>query len=265
MSQEKNNQPAPEIPAAPVELLRQTRPASEWCQQVEQGLAELSSRRHELRQQLAAQQAERRAGNPRAEQNLSVRQAHQLAKARVLGEDWQRADLARKQAGLRFRSVRRQLARVRTEQGLARQRSAGWSYWVLHAPRQLWKTHTLKKTLRQANDQRRQAIKVLRVLRPTATVPEVRARILELTESLLVNDERLKHSIQSLHQTDQSVSAGISQALRLAPQLRALGERPIAMEQPVDPAVRKFSIPNPVGALVPDTPVPARQCRVRLA
>ena len=105
------------------------------------------------------------------------------------------------------------------------------------APRQLWKTHTLKKTLRQANDQRRQALKVLRVLRPTASVPEVRARILELTESLLVNDERLKHSIQSLHQTDQSVSAGISQALRLAPQLRAWGERPITMEQPVDPVL----------------------------
>ena len=265
MSEHESIEPLPDTGSRRTDVKHRTRPASQWCEQVERSLAELSSQRRELRQQMATQREERRAHNPHGEESLSLRTAHQLAKSSILGEGWRRAVQGMKQAGQRVRSQRRQQDRFLTEKRLVQQRSATWTYRIFKAPYLAWKAHPIKSRLRQADLQRREALKVLQGLRGTASVPEVRARILELTESLLVGDERLKHSIRALHETDRSISAEISRALQLAPQLRALGERPVTMEQRVDSVTRELAIPKPLKALVPDVAAQARKPKVRLA
>lgn len=264
MPDNKMEQPLPEDSSRRTEVKRRTRPASAWHQDLERSIAELSSQRRELRQQIETQKVERRAGNPHGEETLSLRTAHQLARARVLGPEWQRARTSLKQSGQRVRSFRKQLDRCLTEKSLVRERSARWIYWPFKAPHLAWKTNSIKRHLRRADHQRRAALKTLRIIRPAATVPETRKRIVDLTESLLVNDERLKHGIQSLNKTDQTLSSEISQALRLAPQLRALGEQLLPMELRVVRGLCEVLIPKTVQALVPAAPLQTRKPRMRI-
>ncbi len=243
---------------------RRTRPASHWHEHIERRLAELTTRRRDLRLQIAVQRDERRTGNPFGEETLTLRTAHQQAKSRILGEDWQRAVQSMKHAGRRVRALRRQLERFRMDKQYVREDSGTLTYWVFKAPFLAWKERSARAHLRQANHQRRTALKVIRLIRPAASSPEVRTRIHDLTERLLVADERLKHSIQSLCKTEQSVSSRISDALRLVPQLRGLGERPVTMDQRVDPFTREVSIPKPTHPLGAAGPVQARKNKVSL-
>ena len=233
---EADNQPGVTQAAedrAEVEL--RTRPAFEWCSHLEACVAQLSMQRLEVRQQIEAQQAERRARNPHREETLSVRTAHQMARATVLGTEWERAASSLKQAGQQVRFTRRKLERLQSSRRLVRGQTNGLVYWVVKAPRFKLQERTLKRSLRRSNGQRHMALRTLRVLRPALLQPEVRSRIHGVTESYLVNDERLKLSLGDLSQASESLNGRISGALRLASQLRVLGAKPVTMEVNVRP------------------------------
>lgn len=245
-----------------VELI--TQPASFWHRKVDALIEELAARRQELRQQIQTQRNLRCAHNPLGEASLSSRQARQVAKDQILGPPWQRARLALKQAGHQQRSARRQLQRCRTERRIIRECSRPYFYWLLKAPYLALLARPLRRRLRQATQVRRTALKALRAQRPQAAEPRVREQIFVLTQQLLLHDERLGHNLQSLQGADQSISLQISEALRLAPQLRALGHQPVTMEQMIDPAARKLSLPKPTHPLLAASPVARFQPGLRM-
>lgn len=265
MTPESNNtEPSADTTSQRADVRRRSKTAAQWLEQVEHRLAELSSQRHALRAQIQAQRDQRRAGNPLGEETLSVRTAHQVAKGRILGDEWQHAVHALKQASQRVRVARKQLNRFLYAQRLIRERSSRWIYRLFKSPYYSLKSQPLHKRLRQANTQRRRALRMIRQMRPAVNAPDTRARILSETENLIVADERLKHNLENLQQTVESLSSTISQGLRLAPQLCTLGKRQLTMEQRVDPVTRELSIPIPVDSLDNATQTHAKKPRIRI-
>ena len=243
-----SSSPAPPAPAEP-EMEYQLRPAYEWLQEVERCVEALSARREELRRQLQVETRERQALNPRGEPRLSARAARKLARTEVLGTDWRRAEDRLHHAQQRVRSIRRQLARLNVQAQARLEGSGRWRTWLWHRPFRALKAWPLRRRLRQATFQRRSALVTLRAMRTVLARPEIRSRIFGLMESFRLKEERWSQSIQSLAETEQTVSASLSEALRLAPRLRDLCAELVPMHRHKNPELRLARPPVPVGPL----------------
>jgi hypothetical protein len=251
-------------PPADDRVEHRTQTASKWLRKVEASIGDLFHQRNDIREEIRMQRGLRCANNPLGEEKLSHGQAHQVAKSQVMGVQWQRARHSLKQATQNARSARGHLQRLSIERQVVRERSRSWTFWLVKAPYLAWKARPINRRLREAVHQRRSALKVIRVLRPAAADPLIGARISALTEVLLINDERLSHSIQNLQSADQAASLQISEALRLAPQLRALGEAQVTMEQKLDPVAQRHSLPKPLQPLESVAPLPTRKPGMRI-
>ena len=225
------------------------RPASDWRREVELLIKSLSAQRQEVRRLMTTEQEQLRALHPRGGERLSARDARELAKSEVLGAEWRRACDRVHHTRQRVISARRQLHDLSGEARSRRERSAGWAYWLVHAPRYAWKARPLKKRLRQANAHRREALKTVQSVRPQLLLPEIRSRIFRLTENLLLKEEALTHSVQSRAEIDQKLTASLSSALCLAPRLRDLGAELVPMQRPTNPELSLATVPVPVGPL----------------
>lgn len=233
------------------DVKRRTLPASEWHEYLEQQIAALSARRQELRRTIVLQKQERHANNPLGEVTLSTNSAFQLARSKIMGREWETAFAAVKLHAARTRSLRRQLSEAVATRRLTRERTARWMFWVVKAPYYVAKERPLRKRLRAVDRARRRALKTLLALRPAAGTTAVRAQIMALSESLLIKDERLKHSLEQLRGAEQSIGSQLTQALRMSAQMQALGRRPVTMEQRIDPHTRELSIPTPIESARP--------------
>ena len=255
---ETDIQPAPASPdPAHPETEICVRPALAWFGEVETLIASLSVQRLELRRTLGIEEEQLRALRPRGGERLSNRDARELAKSEVLGAEWRRAYGRVHHARQRVISARRQLQALASEARSRRERSAGWAYVLFHAPRHAWKARPLKKRLRQANAHRHEALRTIHAVRPQLLLPEVRSRIFRLTETFLLKEERLTHSVQSRKEIDQKITATLSSALCLAPRLRDLGIELVPMQRPTNPELCLATVPVPVGPLC--APKPAQQ------
>ncbi len=252
------------MPTADNSIEQRTQPACKWLEKLEVTINELFRERNQIREQIRMHREVRHAVNPIGEGSLSQSQAHQVAKSHVLGVDWQNAQHSLRQARQSARSAGGQLERSNLERRLVRERSNPLVYWLIKAPYLTWKARGLKRRLREATHQRRSALRAIRVLRPSAVDPVVRERIFTLSQQLLISDERLGHDLQNLQRSDQKVSCLISEALRLAPQLRSLGDAQVSMEQQTDPSAQKYSIPRPLEPLESIVPRPTQKVGIRI-
>ena len=248
--------PAPEAPTRP-ELEYSLRPASEWLPEVEKCIETLAKRREELRRKIQIETRERHQINPAGEPRLSARTARELARTEVLGVDWRRAQEELCHARQRVRSTRRQLASLGLQSLSHQEGSTSWRTWLWHRPRAALQARPLRRRLREANLQRRAALVTLRALRANLARPEVRSRVFGLVESFRLKEERWSQSIQSLQESEQTISGALSEALRLAPRLRDLGTELVAMNRHANPELRLIHPPVPAGPLC--APKPAQK------
>lgn len=242
-----------------------TRPATEWLRLVEFQIKNLSTRRQEVRCKLGIEQEQLRLLHTRSAGPFSVQDARRLAKIEVLGGEWQQASERIRQARQRVISARRQLREFAAGARARRERSRGWMFWIVHAPRHVWKTWPLARRLREADARRREAIKTLRPLRALLGVPEVRTRIFRVTEELRLKQERLTLGVQSRLETDQKVTAALAPALALALRLRELGSELVSMKRPTNIALQSVTLPVPVHPLHVHKKVPHKGRSIRPA
>jgi len=228
-----------------------TRPATEWLRLVEFQIKTLSTRRQELRCKLGAEQDQLRLLHTRGAEPFSVHDARRLAKIEALGGEWQQASERVYQARQRVISARRQLRELAIGARARRERSRVWTFWIVHAPRHLWKARPLKRRLREADARRREALKTIRPLRALLGIPEVRTRIFRVTEELRLKQERLTLGVQSRLETDQKLTATLAPALTLATRLRELGSELVSMKRPTNIALQSVTLPVPVHPLHP--------------
>ena len=244
-------QPEPAPRTAPPEETMElsTRPATEWLRLVEFQIKSLSTRRQELRCKLGAEQEQLRLLHTRSAGPFSVHDARRLAKIEVLGGEWQQAGERVRQARQRVISARRQLRELAAGARARRERSRGWTFWIVHAPRHVWKASPLKRRLREADAQRREALKTIRPLRALLGVTEVRTRIYRVTEELRLKQERLTLGVRSRLETDQKLSATLAPALALSLRLRELDSELVSMKRPTNIALQSVTLPIPVHPL----------------
>lgn len=265
MEPKNSTTPGPEPTPAESSTKLCARPASEWLSLVESQIKTLSTQRQELQRKLGPEQEQLRLLGPRGEERFSIHDAHRLAKNEVLGGEWQRANERVRQARQRVISARRQLRELAAGARTQRERSRGWTFWIAHAPRHLWKAWPLKRRLREADARRREALKTLRPLRATLVVAEVRTRIVRVTEEFRLREERLTFSVQSRLEIDQKLSATLAPALRLALRLRELGNEMVTMKQPRNLLLQVLTLPIPVEPLCAPSIAPHKSRGIRLA
>ncbi len=232
-----------------------TQPAHAWLARVEFQIKALAEQRLVVRRALHSEQQALHDLHPRGKEKFSEQDARTLARNEVLGPQWQQANERVHHARARVLSARRQLEALAISLRTTQERSRGWSYWLIHAPRHAWKARPLKGRLQEANARRREALRTLQPLRARLIIPEVRSKIILLTEAIMVKEERLTHSVESRREIEQKVSGALSPALALAPRLRELGDQMITMKQPKHAPLQLVTLPVLVEPLYRPKPV----------